>query len=183
MNLRTIRTITYTAPPTTAQRAAMDSSTEQPARKKRGEGEDLGTITQLRATVATHSALARHRYFFYLRQIDDMIQQISGQPWEQARETQEGIDLYLMGLQWAIAISSLTRLEQRQISPTDDGAPWAEIDLPDAWKTPAGYLDAVAMDLASALTAAAREVNPGLLVGADEEAGQDVKKTGGVIVS
>jgi len=182
MNLRTIRTVTYTAPPTAAQRAAMDSSTEQPARKKRDAGDDLGTITQLRATVATHSALARHRYFSYLRQIDDMIQQISGQPWEQARETQEGIDLYLMGLQWAIAISSLTRLEQRQISPTDDSAPWAEIDLPDAWKTPAGYLDAVAMELAGAIAAAAREVNPGLLAGADEGE-PDVKKTGGVIVS
>ena len=189
MNLRTIRTVTYTAPPTMAQRAAMEA---QPAAeetdakpKRRSQPADLGTITQLRATVATHSALARHRYFAYVRQIDDMIQAETGQTWEQARETQEGIDLYLMGLHWAVAISSLTKLEQREIKPTDaaddSSTLWTEIDLPDAWKTPAGYLDAVAMEFASALAGAARDVNPGLLAPAGES--EDVKKTGGATVS
>lgn len=189
MNLRTIRTVTYTAPPTMAQRAAMEAPAGEEAAegakaKRRSQPADLGTITQLRATVATHSALARHRYFAYVRQIDDMIQAETGQTWEQARETQEGIDLYLMGLHWAMAISSLTKLEQREIKPTDaddSSTPWTEIDLPDAWKTPAGYLDAVAMDFASALAGAARDVNPGLLAPAGES--EDVKKTGGATVS
>ncbi len=154
MNLRTIRTVTYTAPPTMAQRAAMEAqpageeAAEGAKAKRRSQPADLGTITQLRATVATHSALARHRYFVYARQIDDMIQAVTGQPAEETRETQEGIDLYMMGLHWALAISSLTKLEQREIKPTDaaddSATPWAEIDLPDAWKTPAGYLDAQA---------------------------------------
>jgi hypothetical protein len=189
MNLRTIRTVTYTAPPTLAQRAAMQPAGEEAAEgaktKLRSQPADAGTITQLRATVATHSALARHRYFAYVRQIDDMIQAETGQSGEQARETQEGIDLYLMGLHWAMAISSLTKLVQREIKPTDaaddSATPWTEIDLPAAWKTPAGYLDAVAMDFASALAGAARDVNPGLLAPADE--GEDVKKTGGATVS
>lgn len=191
MNLRSTRRITYSTPPSAAdletlgEIAAIDADAGPSAadlERRVTLAASLGKVTQLRATVGTMAALQMYRYQAMRREIVGWVEAETGQTWAQAVDAPESFALIRLALKWPAAIASLTRLETREIGPLDADAPWTEIELPDAWRTPGGYLGEAPVELIDALDAAALVVNPGLygppLAGSDA----DLKKSGGISV-
>lgn len=188
MNLRSTRRITYSTPPSAAdletlgEIAALDADASDPERRA-ALAASLGKVTQLRATVGTMTALQMYRYQAMRREIAKWVEAETGQTWAQAIDTPESFALIRLALKWPAAIASLTKLETRTIGLTEnDTAEWTEIEIPDAWRTPGGYLSEAPVELIDALDAAALVVNPGLygppLAGNDA----DLKKSGGISV-
>lgn len=193
MNLRSTRRITYSTPPSAAdmealgQIAAIDAGGSvaiEDGDQTAALFASLGTVTQLRATVATMSALQMYRYQAMRREIVAWVEGETGKTWAQAIDTPESFALIRLALKWPAAIASLTKLETREIGITEEDAatPWTEIELPDAWRTPGGYLGEAPIELIDALDAAALAVNPGLYGPAIAGPGDDLKKSGGISV-
>lgn len=192
MNLRSTRRITYSTPPSAADMEALNEIAAIDAGDADAEGSarraalvaSLGTVTQLRATVATMAALQMYRFQSMRREIGGWVEAETGKTWAQAVEAPESFALVRIALKWPAAIASLTRLETREIGIMEEDAatPWAEIELPDAWRTPAGYLGEAPIELIDALDAAALAVNPGLYGPAFAGSGDELKKSGGISV-
>ncbi len=191
MNLRTTRRITYTTPPTAAQAQAMEEiaaidaadATPESAARRAELVEKAGTVTQLRATVGTMAALQMYRYQAHRRRVVEWIEAETGKTWSAAIDDPEGYALIRLALKWPTALASLVKLEIAESSPLDAGAEWREIEAPEEWQTPAGYLGSAPVDLIDAIDAAALAVNPAIYGGpmATEEAAS-VKKSGGISV-
>lgn len=192
MNLRTTRRITYTTPPTTAQAQAMEeiaeidskpAPTDEDAARRADLVARLGTVTQLRATVGTMAALQMYRYQAHRRRVVEWVEAETGKTWGAAIDDPEGYALILLALKWPIALASLIKLEIAESSPLDPGAEWREIEAPEEWQTPAGYLGSAPVDLIDAIDAAARAVNPAINGGAMATGdAASVKKSGGISV-
>lgn len=192
--LRTTRRITYTTPPSAADLAALEEiagidSQEKPDKATKAArarlAESLQPAAQIRATVATMSALQANRYQQNRRIVFEWIEAETGQKFSDATDTPEGIALLRLGLKWAIATAAVVKLEQREIGRLESGAgpDWQEIERPAEWSTPAGYLGSVPPDLADELDAAALAVNPGIYgAPVPPGLGDDVKKRGGISV-
>lgn len=191
MNLRTTRRITYTTPPTTAQAQAMEEiaaidaadATPESAARRAELVEKAGTVTQLRATVGTMAALQMYRYQAHRRRVVEWIEAETGKTWSAAIDDPEGYALIRLAWKWQIALASLVKLEIAESSPLDAGAEWREIEAPEEWQTPAGYLGSAPVDLIDAIDAAALAVNPAIYGGpmATGDAAS-VKKSGGISV-
>lgn len=191
MNLRTTRRITYTTPPSAAQAAALEEiaaidaadTTPESAARRAELVEKAGTVTQLRATVGTMAALQMYRYQAHRRRVVEWIEAETGKTWSAAIDDPEGYALILLALKWPTALASLIKLEIAESSPLDPGAEWREIEAPEEWQTPAGYLGSAPVDLIDAIDAAARAVNPAIYGGpmATGDA-TSVKKSGGISV-
>lgn len=191
MNLRTTRRITYTTPPTAAQAQAMDEiaaidaadATPESAARRAELVEKAGTVTQLRATVGTMAALQMYRYQAHRRRVVEWIEAETGKTWSAAIDDPEGYALIRLALKWPTALASLVKLEIAESSPLDAGAEWREIEAPEEWQTPAGYLGSAPVDLIDAIDAAALAVNPAIYGGpmATGDAAS-VKKSGGISV-
>lgn len=192
MNLRSTRRITYSTPPSAADMEALNEIAAIDAGDADAEGSarraalvaSLGTVTQLRATVATMAALQMYRFQSMRREIGGWVEAETGKTWAQAVDAPESFALVRIALKWPVAIASLTKLETREIGIMEEDAatPWAEIELPDAWRTPAGYLGEAPIELIDALDAAALAVNPGLYGPAFAGSGDELKKSGGISV-
>lgn len=195
--LRPTRVITWTAPPsrTDAQRLAeieqIDAAptlTPEEADKRQQLAAALAPAEQIRITLSTLSALQLARYEGAKRQVRSWLETVTGRPPSEAMDTDDGRQLFPLGLGWARFYVTVTKIEQRTARRVTDpneaeGAvkptKWKEIPLPPAWESPAGYLDDVPADLANALKAAAEDLNPGIFyVQSDDEA----KKNGGISV-
>jgi hypothetical protein len=191
MNLRTTRRITYTTPPTAAQAQAMEEiaaidaadATPESAARRAELVEKAGTVTQLRATVGTMAALQMYRYRAHRRRVVEWIEAETGKTWSAAIDDPEGYALIRLALKWPTALASLVKLEIAESSPLDAGAEWREIEAPEEWQTPAGYLGSAPVDLIDAIDAAALAVNPAIYGGpmATGDAAS-VKKSGGISV-
>lgn len=191
MNLRTTRRITYTTPPTAAQAQAMEEiaaidaadATPESAARRAELVEKAGTVTQLRATVGTMAALQMYRYQAHRRRVVEWIEAETGKTWSAAIDDPEGYALIRLALKWPTALASLVKLEIAESSPLDAGAEWREIEAPEEWQTPAGYLGSAPVDLIDAIDAAALAVNPAIYGGpmATGDAAS-VKKSGGISV-
>lgn len=192
MNLRTTRRITYTTPPTTAQAQAMDeiaeidskpAPTDEDAARRADLVARLGTVTQLRATVGTMAALQMYRYQAHRRRVVEWVEAETGKTWGAAIDDPEGYALIRLALKWPTALASLIKLEIAESSPLDAGAEWREIEAPEEWQTPAGYLGSAPVDLIDAIDAAALAVNPAIYGGAAATGdAASVKKSGGISV-
>lgn len=191
MNLRTTRRITYTTPPTAAQAQAMEEiaaidaadATPESAARRAELVEKAGTVTQLRATVGTMAALQMYRWQAHRRRVVEWIEAETGKTWSAAIDDPEGYALIRLALKWPTALASLVKLEIAESSPLDAGAEWREIEAPEEWQTPAGYLGSAPVDLIDAIDAAALAVNPAIYGGpmATGDAAS-VKKSGGISV-
>ena len=191
MNLRTTRRITYTTPPTAAQAQAMEEiaaidaadATPESAARRAELVEKAGTVTQLRATVGTMAALQMYRYQAHRRRVVEWIEAETGKTWSAAIDDPEGYALIRLALKWPTALASLVKLEIAESSSLDAGAEWREIEAPEEWQTPAGYLGSAPVDLIDAIDAAALAVNPAIYGGpmATGDAAS-VKKSGGISV-
>lgn len=193
MNLRTTRRITYTTAPSAADLAALEqiAAIDAKAKPTKAEKEEraalaagLGAVTQLRATVGTMSALQAHRYQQARRIVYQWVEAETGQPFGEATDTPDGAGLLMLAIKWALGTAALIKLETREINPTaDDGAAaWQEIERPEAWATPGGYLDNCPPELVAELDNAARAVNPGINGAPPAPGLDDPKKTGGISV-
>lgn len=157
MNLRTTRTITWTAPP---------------------HGEQATTALQVRATISTLNALQYARYQSMVRQARSWID-------EEGKDADEAARLELLDvcLRWATVLASMTKLEQRTIERSAETEPeWTALDVPEDWRTPQGFVDNVPAELAAAVYVVVLEMNPGLFswAGADDA---EKKRNGGLSVS
>ncbi len=159
MNLRTTRSVVWVDPPSRddAERL-LEWEGAPPAR--RGELEtELAPARQVRATVTTLNALQHSRYLALLRQARSWIDQEA--PGADEMTKMEYLDVCI---KWAAVLASVARLEQRYVQRTavDNDHGWQEMELPQEWRSPAGWLENVPAELAAAVYAQVMEINPGL---------------------
>ena len=187
LNLRSTRAVTYTPPPTRRERAAMAEIADLQAQGERPPDEEARlqeliagcTVDEWRFTFAAMSVTQYGRYDANRRQ---------AQAWLKATYTdldsEEAGNAGIAAIRWAFTMAALVGLSTRQANRVADDAgavAWAPLDIPDAWSTPAGYMDEVPADLAATLAEVAHEVNPGLF-GAGLDMSTDAKKNGGISV-
>ncbi len=172
------RTVMYTPGLTDEAAAAVESI---PAAAT--EAEIASTLAplpprqEIRITVSTYTALHAARYEAHRRHMWKWIEAETGQPIQTMREAPtDSLEFAYIraGIQWARTLAGLVAFEARPVDAA--GAPladWQPEPMPETWRSPAGYNEAVPADLAAALDDAIVLLNPGLF-GMDETA--DAKK-------
>ena len=186
LTLRTARTVTYTPPPSAADRAAMRELERLDAQPQRTDDDERrrqelirgAAVAQLRFTVSTMTVAQYGRYEANKR---------AAVAWMQATyqdaETEEANTAGLAALRWAYTLAALIGLETCTANrAADDAGTWQAMDIPATWQTPAGYMDEIPADLAAVLAEAVFQVNPGLF-GAPPYPTDDAKKNGGISVA
>ena len=191
MKLRSTITVTWTAPPShndlnliwqIDQIDAQTGPTPEDAAKRAELAGQIEPAAQMRATLSTLSAIQYGRYEANRRVLVDWLESETGQPAAEALKTEQGKRLAEMGARWARTMAALVRLEERLAHRLDDGADteWTPVEAPEAWATPAGYLDDAPQTLVEQLDGAAWDCNAALFWPSQSD---DAKKNGGGSVS
>lgn len=183
-SLRTTRTVIYTPQPSAAERTAMreieqlqalETRTDDEARRLQELHAAAGTADQVRVTLGTMTVLQHGRFEANKRAAFDWMQATYG--------SLNDTDIGLAVLRWAYVMAAIVGVETRTVhrySEVGEGA-WKPVEIPPTWQTPDGYLSELPADLARALGDAALLINPGMF-GAGADAGDDAKKNGGISV-